>query len=202
MIPYIGFEGPIGAGKTTLASLLAAHRGTPPILEEVDGNEFLADFYRERDLFALPMQLWFLMARHAQLTVELAREGLLVADYTFAKDGIFARTLLKARDLRLYDRIASGLRELRRPDLVVYLDAKDDVLLERIERRGRPYEKPITSDYLDSIRSAYERYFAAGVGSGVLRVDTTDLDLSSTDQLNALYDSILSRCTSRGSNSV
>jgi deoxyguanosine kinase len=194
---YVGFEGPIGAGKTTLTGLLADHLDATTILEDVDGNEFLADFYVDRERFALPMQLWFLTARHAQLTKALQAQGPLIGDYTFAKDSIFARTLLKNRDLRLYKRIDAGLQPLRQPDLVVYLDADDDILLERIARRGRPYEKPITSGYLDEIRDAYQSYLAETSGANVFRVNTSGLDLSSSIQMNELYGSILERCSRR-----
>jgi deoxyguanosine kinase len=163
-------------------------------LEDVDGNEFLADFYVDKSRWALPMQLWFLTARHKQLSTELSGCGAVVADYTFAKDHIFAGMLLEERDLRLYERIAAGLRILRRPDLVVYLDADDDVLLERIAKRGRAYERPITTEYLDSVRDAYEKYMATGAGPSVLRVNTTKLNLDSTDQMNRLYESIRKAC--------
>lgn len=187
---YIGFEGPIGAGKTTLSQLLAQHIESRLMLEDVDGNEFLADFYHDRRRWALPMQLWFLTARHKQLSTVLSDTRGVVADYTFAKDQIFAGLLLEDRDHRLYERIDSGLRILRRPDLVVYLDADDEVLIDRIAKRGRAYERPITTEYLDSVRHAYEKYLATGAEPNLLRVNTTSLDLQSEEQMNALYDSI------------
>jgi deoxyguanosine kinase len=194
--PYIGFEGPIAAGKTTLSKLLAAHLRAKLILEDVDGNEFLADFYDDRDRWALQMQLWFLTARHRQLTSMLSDDTCpIVGDYTFAKDSIFAHALLKDSELRLYQRIAAGLRVLRRPVLMVYLDANDEVLIRRIAGRNRPYEKNITSEYLDSLRDAYEVYLATGAEKNVLRIDTTSLDLKSSSQLNDLYRRILERCT-------
>jgi deoxyguanosine kinase len=195
---YIGFEGPIAAGKTTVARLLAKHMDAKLVLEDVDGNEFLPDFYAVPDRWSLSMQLWFLTARHQQLSAVTAeRDGNVVADYTYAKDGIFARTLLKGRDLRLYNRIAAGLRSLPQPDLLVYLDADDEVLVDRIARRGRPYEKSITPAYLDSVRSAYERYLESGAEPNVFRFNTGNLDLTSDAQLTDLYSQILLRCRAR-----
>jgi deoxyguanosine kinase len=194
---HIGFEGPIAAGKTTLAGLLAKHIGAKLVLEDVDGNEFLPDFYAVPDRWSLPMQLWFLTARHQQLSaITTEREGHVVADYTYAKDGIFARTLLRGRDLRLYNRIAAGLRRLPQPDLLVYLDADDEVLVERIARRGRPYEKSITPAYLDSVRNAYEKYLASGAESNVFRFNSSTLNLASDTQLTDLFSKILSKCRS------
>ena len=191
---YVGFEGPIAAGKTTLAGLLATHTKARLVLEEVDGNEFLADFYSARDRWSLPMQLWFLTARHQQLNAIAAQHhSKVVADYTFAKDGIFARTLLKDREIRLYDRIASGLKALPQPHVFVYLDADDDVLLERIKRRNRPYESTITKGYLDSLRTAYEAYLTAGSESNICQIDTTHLNLNSDSELHSLFASLLSK---------
>ena len=121
--PYIGFEGPIGAGKTTLAQLLALHLGATLILEDVDGNEFLPDFYSNRERWALGMQLAFLISRYEQLrTIPPSRSRPVVADYTQAKDPIFARVLLNQREVELYERLSAGLDAgVSRPDLTVYL---------------------------------------------------------------------------------
>ena len=140
--PYIGFEGPIGAGKTTLAQLLALHLGAKLILEDVDGNAFLPDFYADRERWALGAQLAFLISRYEQLrTIPALRGRPVVSDYTQAKDPIFARTLLHDREVELYERLSVGLdASLSRPDLTVYVDARNDVLLDRIRGRNRPYE--------------------------------------------------------------
>jgi deoxyguanosine kinase len=190
--PYIGFEGPIGAGKTTLAQLFATHIGATLILEDVDSNEFLADFYRDRQRWSLGAQLWFLAARHQQLgAVVASRTGPLVADYTYAKDGIFARALLEDRDLRLYQKISVGLTSRgAQPDLVVYVDAKNDVLLDRIRRRNRSYESFIDSKYLDLLRGAYRDYLHS-TELRILSYDTSDLSLSSESDLIKFYQTIL-----------
>src|SRR5580700_8330273 len=158
--PYIGFEGPIGAGKTTLAQLLALHLNATLVLEDVDGNEFLPDFYADRERWALGAQLAFMISRYEQLrTIPPVRARAVVSDYTQAKDPIFARALLHDREVQLYERLSVGLdASVSRPDLTVYLDARNEVLLERIRKRNRPYETSITGDYLDSLRDAYGHY--------------------------------------------
>jgi deoxyguanosine kinase len=190
---HIGFEGPIGAGKTTLAQLFGAHLNANVLLEDVDGNEFLADFYCEPPRWSLPMQLWFLSVRHEQLSEAISIDDrVLVADYTYAKDAVFARLLLKDRELRLYNRIAASLNaKIAKPDLIVYLDAVDDVLLERIKGRGRPYESEIKTSYLDSVRQVYERHLLPNAGMKVFRYDTSRLDLSSESHMQVLYQAIL-----------
>lgn len=191
--PYIGFEGPIGAGKTTLAQLLAAHLGATLILEDVDGNDFLPDFYANRERWALAAQLAFLISRYEQLrTIPQVRSRPIVSDYTQAKDPIFARTLLHDREVELYERLSVALDSIvSRPDLTVYVDASNDVLLERIRQRNRPYETSIDGEYLDELREAYQRHHNSTGNLQVLTIDTTILNLRSQSQLNAFCKKVL-----------
>ena len=192
--PYIGFEGPIGAGKTTLAQLLAVHLGATLILEDVDGNEFLPDFYANRERWALGAQLAFLISRYEQLrTIPPVRSRPVVSDYTQAKDPIFARTLLHDREVELYERISVALDAcVSRPDITVYVDATNDVLLDRIRQRNRPYEVSIDAEYLDALRDAYVRHHNSTGRLQGLTIDTSSLNLRSASQLNGLYKKILS----------
>jgi deoxyadenosine/deoxycytidine kinase len=197
--PYIGFEGPIGAGKTTLAQLLALHLGATLILEDVDGNEFLPEFYADRARWALGTQLTFLISRYEQLrTVPPCRTRPVVSDYTQAKDPIFARVLLNQREVELYERLSNGLDvSVSRPDLTVYLDARDDVLLDRIRRRNRPYEASIDAKYLDALREAYARHHQSIGKLRVFTFDTSALDLCSESQLKSLFKNILAAASSQ-----
>jgi deoxyguanosine kinase len=191
--PYIGFEGPIGAGKTTLAKLLGTHIAATIVLEDPGGNEFLTDFYRDKQRWSLGMQLWFLTARHEQLAAVLsARTGSVVADYTYAKDAIFAGMLLSGRELKLYTKVSAGLTaNLKQPDLTVYLEADNEVLLERIKGRGLSGEEKIDSSYLNSVRDAYASYFASNRAQKILRLDTSKLNLQSDFELRGLYRKVL-----------
>ena len=197
--PYIGFEGPIGAGKTTLAQLLALHLGAKLILEDVDGNAFLPDFYADRERWALGAQLAFLISRYEQLRMIPALRGRpVVSDYTQAKDPIFARTLLHDREVELYERLSVGLDSgLSRPDLTVYVDASNGVLLDRIRKRNRQYEASIDAKYLDALRDAYARHHKSIGGLQVLTIDTSELNLRSESQLNSLYKKILAAASAR-----
>jgi deoxyguanosine kinase len=197
--PYIGFEGPIGAGKTTLAQLLAVHLGATLILEDVDGNAFLPDFYADRERWALGTQLAFLISRYEQLrTIPPSRTRPVVSDYTQAKDPIFARVLLHDREVELYKRLTVGLDvSVPRPDLTVYVDAGNEILLDRIRRRNRPYEASINGEYLDALREAYARHHESIGKLQVLTIDTSSLDLRSESQLDSLYKRILTAASAR-----
>ena len=195
--PFIAFEGPIASGKTTHADLLARKLGVMPILEEFPENEFLADFYGDQTRWALPMQLSFLILRTAQLRkiVHPPSEPVLV-DYSYLKDRAFAQLLLKERELRLYQRISAEFQtSLAKHDLIVYLDAHNDVLLERIKRRNRPYEASIDSAYQDSLRRTYEAAFVANPELKVVRYDTSNLDLNSRGDVEQLQRAILNSVT-------
>ncbi len=197
--PYIGFEGPIGAGKTTLAQLLALHLGATLVLEDVDGNAFLPDFYADRDRWALGTQLAFLISRYEQLrTIPPSRTRPVISDYTQAKDPIFARTLLHDREVELYERLTVGLdASVPRPDVTVYVDARNDILLDRIRRRNRPYEASIDAEYLDALRQAYARHHSSIGRLQVLSFDTSELNLRSESHLHGLYKKILAAASMR-----
>jgi deoxyguanosine kinase len=192
-VPYIAFEGPIGAGKTTHALLLSAKMGGALILENFEDNEFLADFYSDKQRWAFSMQLWFLAARHKQLReTPTSTFEPIVADYSYLKNDVFAELLLEGRELRLYNQLSIALTsKILVPSVIVYLDARDVVLLTRIGKRNRAYEAGVDRAYLEKVRQAYERTFAAVADLNVVRYDTSDLDLSSEQEIEKLHATIL-----------
>jgi deoxyguanosine kinase len=165
----------------------------------VDGNAFLPDFYADRQRWALGTQLAFLISRYEQLrTIPPVRTRPVISDYTQAKDPIFARALLHDREVELYERLTVGLdASVPRPDLTVYVDARNDILLDRIRRRNRPYEASIDADYLDALREAYARHHHSIGKLQVLTVDTSAFDLRSESELNNLYKKILTAASLR-----
>ena len=192
--PFIAFEGPIAAGKTTLAGMLASRIRAELIREDFEGNEFLADFYADQERWALAMQLWFLASRHKQLSeVALPLARPLVADYSYLKNGIYAHVLLKDRGLRLYNSLSASIPSSSLlPTLIVYLDAKNEVLLERIRHRERPYEAVIDHRYLNLVRQGYERELAGIRGVKILRCDTSNFNLFSEPQMTEFYEKVIS----------
>lgn len=160
---YIVIEGPIGVGKTSLARRLAEHLQAKLLLEGADANPFLPDFYREPGRHALATQLFFLFQRVEQVR-ELKQRDLfgpaVVADFVLDKDPLFARLTLSEEEFRLYRKIHAELApQTPTPDLVIYLQAPVDVLLERIRARGIAHERGIQRDYLARLSDAYAQYF-------------------------------------------
>ena len=177
---YIVVEGPIGAGKTSLALRLAERMGAVTLLEDPKSNPFLPQFYRDMRRYALPTQLFFLFQRVQQL------EGLkqpdlfakpIVADFTLAKDPLFARLTLDDAEYQLYSKIYDHVRpQAPVPDLVVYLQASVDTLVQRVKKRGNPIEQGIDEGYLRSLSDAYTRYFHAYSESPLLIVNSERLN--------------------------
>lgn len=193
---YVAVEGPIGAGKTSLAEILAGELDARLVCENPGENPFLAMFYRDPKRFALSTQLFFLLQRYGQqsdfLQTGLFEQGGMVSDYLFAKDRLFAALTLSTEELALYDRVYQALRpRVVVPDLVVYLQARTEVLLARIEKRGRPEERPIKSDYVREVARAYAEFFFSYDESPLLIVDASEIDfVANPDDRAALLDVI------------
>ncbi len=188
---YIAVEGPIGVGKTTLAQVLAERLSGRLVLEQADDNPFLPGFYADRRKHAFQAQLFFLLSRFQQQQA-LFQQDLFgqstVADYLFAKDRIFAALTLEPAELALYQQVYEllGPRVIR-PDLVVYLQARTDVLVSRVRRRGREYERGLDAAYLEALAKAYNDYFFHYEDSPLLVVNTSDIDIEANpDDLEAL----------------
>jgi deoxyadenosine/deoxycytidine kinase len=182
---YVAIEGVIGVGKTTLAKRLAKSLDASLVLEIVEENPFLARFYDDPEGFAFQTQMFFLLSRYRQQLDlsqgELFRQSV-VADYIFAKDQIFAGINLGEEELALYRTIVPLLEDrVTRPDLVVYLQATTEVLLERIQRRGRPFERDLAADYLETLSEAYNHFFFHYEDTPLLIVNTNEMDLVGSD---------------------
>ncbi|NVK22157.1 MAG: deoxynucleoside kinase [Kangiellaceae bacterium] len=197
---FIAIEGPIGVGKTTLARKLAEVLGSDLILEEAEENPFLERFYQDPKTGALPTQLYFLFQRVRQLQ-EVRQSDMFnpvrVADYLIDKDRLFARSTLDNDELRLYEQVYNNLTiDAPKPDLVIYLQASVPVLMERIKKRGRSAENPITKEYLDTICNAYTDFFFYYDQSPLLIVNASGIDLVENEaDFNMLLEQI-SRTTS------
>ena len=182
---HIAIEGPIGVGKTSLTNLLAKRfRGTK-VLEDAD-NPFLDDFYKDKRGAAFRTELFFLLARHDQQKKIAQRDlftELIIADYTFAKSKIFAHLTLDDSELMIYNRLYDLLWEqVPKPELVIYLQGSLDTLLKRIKKRGRAYEKAISSSYLQEISAAYSHYFYRYDETPLLVVNTNEIDFVNTPE--------------------
>lgn len=174
---YMAIEGVIGVGKTTLARLLQPRFGADLLLEVFEDNPFLSDFYADRERYAFQTQIFFLLSRYRQQQGVRLDDRPLIADYTFAKDRLFAHLNLKGDELAMYERVHQALAEkMVLPDLVVYLRARLDTLMARIAMRDRPYERGMDRGYIERVRQAYERHFADYQATPLLVVETDDLD--------------------------
>ncbi|MEP7198671.1 MAG: deoxynucleoside kinase, partial [Chloroflexota bacterium] len=192
---FIACEGVIGVGKTTLTRLLQARFHAETIMEIVEENPFLSDFYQDQAKYAFQTQIFFLLSRFRQMQVsapELLARGHVLSDYILAKDCIFAELTLNRDELDMHNRLFPLLAaSLPQPQLVVYLYADTDVLMERIAQRDRPFERAMSRQYIDNLRVAYERFFDGFRDAPLLRIDTSRMNfVGNPDHLNEIADRI------------
>jgi deoxyadenosine/deoxycytidine kinase len=177
---YVVVEGPIGAGKTSLARVLAERTGAQALLEEPDSNPFPPGFYQDRARYALPTQLYFLFQRATQVRALSQPDlfsGVTVADFMIDKDMLFARLTLNDDEFALYRQVYAQLQpSAPAPDLVIYLQAAAETLVERVRRRGVAYERGIPDEYLVRLAENYARFFYRYEAAPVLIVNSENLN--------------------------
>jgi len=183
---YIVVEGPIGVGKTSLAKILANEFQARSIFERIEDNPFLPKFYKSRESYAFQNQTFFLLNRYQQ-QMELAQHELFnqntIADYLFAKDQIFATLTLSAEELNLYQQIYALLNtRVTKPDLVVYLQARPEVLYKRVKKRDKKYERGVTFEYLTEVAQAYSQFFFHYDETPLLVVNTSEIDFVASSE--------------------
>ena len=189
---YIAIEGPIGVGKTALARRLAENLDAELVLEEVEENPFLERFYRDGRSAALPAQMFFLFARARQIE-ELRQSDLFattrISDYLFTRDRLFAELNLDAEELKLYDQILDNLDvDPPVPDLVIYLQASVDSLLQRLARRNASYDRFVDRSYLETLCDAYARFFHEYDEGPLLIVNASQIDpVNNDDDFQQLF---------------
>ena len=192
---YIAIEGAIGVGKTSLASLISSELGSRLILEEFDDNPFLGDFYTDPERYAFQTQLFFLLQRYRQQQ-ELRQldmfQSLLITDYMFVKDRLFASLNLNENEMHLYDTVANLLeRNIIKPDLVIYLQADTNTLMKNIEKRGRKMEQEITWEYIDALNQVYTEYFFRYQDTPLVIINTNNIDfVNNRDDLDEVINYI------------
>ena len=191
---FIVVEGPIGVGKTTLARKLANNLNSELLLEKFLENPFLEKFYKDIDKYALSTQLHFLLQRKADLSKldsVVSNNKSYVSDYFINKDKLFAKTVLSRNEFELYTKISAALDiTIPKPDLIIYLQAEPDILLERIKLRGNGFEKNITKDYLQKITDAYTQFFYSYKESPLLIINTSRVDVNKSHDYVMLLDEI------------
>lgn len=188
---YIVVEGPIGVGKSSLTNILSERLKARRVMEVVEENPFLASFYTDRNKYAFQTQMFFLLSRFKQQQALFQQDlfaSVTVSDYLFAKDRIFAALTLDPNELSLYERVFEVISpRVTKPDLVIYLQARLDVLLARIRKRGREFERRFDAEYLDSLCRAYNDFFFHYEQAPLLVVNTSDIDfVNNEDDLEKL----------------
>jgi deoxyguanosine kinase len=194
---YIAVEGPVGVGKTVLAQILADRLGARLVSEGAEENPFLRGFYADRRKHAFQAQIFFLLSRFQQQQA-LFQQDLFsqstVADYLFARDRIFATLTLAPEELALYDRVYELLGpRVVKPDLVVYLQARTDVLLGRIRRRGRDHERAIDAPWLEALAKAYNEFFFHYDDTPLLVVNASDIDVEGSPEDGAALVAVIKK---------
>lgn len=192
---YIAIEGVIGAGKTTLSRMLSRELKAELLLDDAMNNPFLTDFYKNHKRYAFSVQLFYLLTRYQQQQTLLMRDLFaqrIIADYTFARDKVFASVNLSERELILYKKLMPLLSsEIPKPDLTIYLQTSTPVLLERIKKRDVSIEKTIDAEYLEKLNDAFNHYFFHYEESPLLVVKTDDIDfVENQDDFKNLVDII------------
>ena len=177
---YIAIEGPIGVGKTSLSEKLSECFNAELILEKSNNNPFLKNFYLDKDRYGFQTQTFFLLNRYSQL-LELAQRSLFhngtICDYVFQKDMLFASLNLNKDEFSLYENFYNLLKpKIPAPDLVIFLQSGTDVLMNRIRKRSRDFEKNITFDYLEEVNRAYNNFFFHYLESPLLVINIADID--------------------------
>jgi deoxyadenosine/deoxycytidine kinase len=187
---FIAIDGIIGTGKTHLTKLLSQKFNALPIYEEYTNNPFLEQFYANPQQYALPAQLYFLINRYQQLAAVVQKDlfyPYTIADYTFAKNTIFASITLNERELTLFYKIKDLIEpDIPIPDLVIFLQADIQIMLERIKRRGIPLERSITEQYLKLLSEAYNQYFFHYSASPIMIINVDNL-VFTEDSLDFLW---------------
>lgn len=193
---YIVIEGPIGVGKTSLANKLSLEWDADLILENIDDNPFLSKFYKNQREVSLQTQLYFLLTRTRQVQSFKQQDIFAktrVSDFMLQKDRLFAQVTLSNEEYDLYDQLYSYMTvDIPKPDLLIYLQAPIDILMKRIKKRGRNYEKYISSSYLEKLNSMYLKFFNTYESSPLLIVNAANIDFVNNEidyknLLNKIY---------------
>ena len=183
---YVAIEGTIGVGKTSLANLLCEKLGAKLVLESFEDNPFLSDFYDDPERHAFQTQLWFLLQRYQQQQ-ELRQidmvQNLVITDYMFVKDRLFASLNLSEKEMSLYDTVANMMeKNVIHPDLVIFLQADTETLMKNISTRGREFEKNLSEDYLDALNQVYNEYFFRYQDTPLVIINTNNIDFVNNNE--------------------